>query len=432
MGPVNPPGDNVTGQHITSRRSLVKLGGAALAAAAAGSLSFPVIAQDKKKLTIISERSNPNTRAALASIAAAFEKQTGASVTVNNMDHEAHKTAIRNYLVASPPDLCFWFSGNRMRSFVKRGLFEDISDLFAKEKYKDVLGIATGAVTVDGKQWGLPTTAIPWGLFYRKDVFSEKGLTVPTTYEQFKTMGAKAKAAGLVPVAMGTKELWPAAGWFDHMNLRINGLDRHMALMNGEMSYLDPALTPVFDHWEELIKSNFFLPNGTSYGWQQAGAFLVQKKAAMMDLGPFVSGIFPEGEKSQIGFAAFPEIAPGIGQFEDIAYNSIHIPSGSTNKALAREFLVFLYRPDNLAEFLKSESGLSPRNDMKVAADPLLDQVRAAFKNVKGASQYYDRDTDPDMAQAGLNAFQEFTVAPERRKQIQERLETTRKRIFKA
>ena len=415
----------------TTRRGIVKLGGAALAAAATGAMSFPAIAQ-ARKLTVISERSNPNTRAALAQIAAAFEKQTGVNVTINNMDHEAHKTAIRNYLVASPPDLCFWFSGNRMRSFVKRGLFEDISDLFAKAKYKESLGIAADAVTVDGKQYGLPLNAIVWGLFYRKDVFAEHGLTVPKTFDQMKAMGEKAKAAGLVPMAMGTKDLWPAAGWFDHMNLRINGLDRHMALMNGEMSYLDPALTPVFDHWEGLIKSNFFLSNNTSYSWQQAGAFLVQKKAAMMDLAPFLSGIFPEAERGQIGFAPFPEIVPGVGPFEDIAYNSIHIPSGSTNKQLAREFLAYLYRPENLAEFLKAESGLAARNDIKTAPNPLLDSVRAAIQNIKGSAQYYDRDTDPDMAQIGLNGFQEFMAAPQRRKQILERLEAARKRIFKA
>lgn len=407
-----------------SRRRLLQTG-AALGAA----LAAPAFAQ-QRKLTVISERSNPKTREALAKLAADFEKQTGVSVTVNNMDHEAHKTAIRNYLVASPPDICFWFSGNRMRSFVKRGLFEDISDLFAKEKYKDVLGVAANSVTVDGKQYGLPTSALPWGLFYRKDVFAENGLTVPKTWAELKTMGEAAKAKGLVPVAMGTKDMWPAAGWFDHMNLRINGLDKHLALMNGDMSYLDPSLTPVFDRWEELIKANFFTPNATSYGWQQAGAFLVQKKAAMMDLAPFVAGIFPEPERSQLGFALFPEIVPGVGPFEDVAYNSMHIPSGSQNKQLAREFLAFVYKPENLAELLRNESGIPPRTDMKANPDPLLDQVRAALRPIKGAAQYYDRDTDPDMAQIGLNGFQEFMAAPERRKAIQERMEAARKRIF--
>ncbi|RWX66075.1 carbohydrate ABC transporter substrate-binding protein, partial [Mesorhizobium sp. M4B.F.Ca.ET.089.01.1.1] len=52
------------------------------------------------------------------------------------------------------------------------------------------------------------------------------------------------------------------------------------------------------------------------------------------------------------------------------------------------------------------------------------------LKKVVGTSQYYDRDTDPDMAQEGMTGLQEFMVKPERREQILERLEKTRKRIF--
>ncbi|MGO7623956.1 hypothetical protein ACC687_37965, partial [Rhizobium ruizarguesonis] len=38
-------------------------------------------------------------------------------------------------------------------AFVKRGLFDDISDIFEKEKYKDVLGATAGAVTDEGKKY---------------------------------------------------------------------------------------------------------------------------------------------------------------------------------------------------------------------------------------------------------------------------------------
>ena len=48
--------------------------------------------------------------------------------------------------------------------------------------------------------------------------------------------------------------MWPAASWFETLNLRINGLDKHLALMEGQMSYLDPALAPVFD-MEELVQT---------------------------------------------------------------------------------------------------------------------------------------------------------------------------------
>ena len=407
------------------RRALLK----ATVSATAAALVSPALAQ-ARQLTIITERPSPGTRAVFGEIAAAFQKASGVTVTVNNMDHEAHKTAIRNYLVAAPPDVCMWFSGARMMPFVKRGLFEDISDLVAREKYLPALGIAADGVTANGHQYGLPTAGLYWGLYYRKDVFTANGLVVPRTFDELKVFGTKATAAGLTPFAIGTKELWPAACWFDSFNLRINGLDKHMALMAGEMSYLDPMLKPVFDNWEELIKADYFPPNHTSYGWQQSTIFLAQKKAGMCHLAQFVRGAVPAEEQDQLAVAPFPEMVPGVGPYDDVSWGSIHIPTGSKNKELAKEFLAFFYRPDNFAAYLRAEGAFSPRKDVDTADTPLLKSVFEAMRPLKGSAQFFDRDTDPDMAQIGLNGFQEFMAAPERRGAILARMDAARKRIF--
>ncbi|AWI61457.1 ABC transporter substrate-binding protein [Sinorhizobium fredii] len=411
-----------------SRRQFMIGAGSALAGMALG---CPALAQSKE-LSIISNIGNAAQRDVLQRIASEYQKATGVTVTINNMDHEAHKTAIRSYLVVGAPDLCFWFSGNRMKAFVKRDLFDDISDLFERENYKSVLGPSTGAVTVDGKQYGLPLGGLLWGMFYRKDVFAEKGWTPPATIDELLALGEKAKSAGMIPVSMGTKEMWPAAGWFDHMNLRINGLDKHMALMDGKMSYTDPAMLPVFDKWAELINADLFSPNHTSFGWEQAAAALAQKKAAMMDLAGFVKYGFPEDQVDQIAFAPFPEIVSGLARYEDFALNSIHVPKNAKNKENARAFLAYFYKPENLSSFLETESAVPPRSDCPPSKDPLVNAATEALKTVIGSAQYYDRDTDPDMAQEGLKGFQEFMVKPDRRDQILERLEGTRKRIFKA
>ncbi|MCB1357281.1 MAG: extracellular solute-binding protein [Maritimibacter sp.] len=131
---------------------------ATTAAAGAATLAAPAIAQDRN-LVIICNRGNAGQREALEAIANEFGAATGTQVSVNNMDHEAHKTAIRNYLVASPPDINFWFSGERMRGFVEKGLFADITDLAEAEGWADVVP-AMGATTVDGKVYGLPTAGI--------------------------------------------------------------------------------------------------------------------------------------------------------------------------------------------------------------------------------------------------------------------------------
>ena len=410
-----------------SRRKFLVGAGAALAST---TLGRPALAQSKE-MTIISNIGSATQRDVLQRVAGEFEKTSGVKVTINNMDHEAHKTAIRSYLVVGAPDVCFWFSGNRMKAFVKRDLFDDISDLFARENYKSVLGTTAAAVTVDGKQYGLPLGGLLWGLFYRKDVFAEKGWTPPKSMDDLLTLGEKAKSANMIPVSIGTKELWPAAGWFDHMNLRINGLDKHMALMDGAMAYTDPALTPVFDKWEAMIKAGLFTPNETSSGWEQAAAALAQRKAAMMDLAGFIKYGFPPDQQDQIAYTPFPEIAPGVARYEDFSLNSIHIPKNAKNKESARDFLAYFYRPDNLSAFLEAESAVPPRSDCPPSKDPLINAAVASLKTVVGSAQYYDRDTDPDMAQEGLKGFQEFMAKPERRRQIQESLEATRVRIFK-
>ncbi len=411
-----------------SRRQFVIGAGTALAGIALG---CPAVAQSKE-LTIISNIGNAAQRDVLQRLASEYEKASGVKITINNMDHEAHKTAIRSYLVVGAPDLCFWFSGNRMKAFVKRDLFDDISDLFERENYKSVLGPSAAAVTVDGKQYGLPLGGLLWGMFYRKDVFAEKGWTAPKTVKDLLVLGEQAKSAGMVPVSMGTKEMWPAAGWFDHMNLRINGLDKHIALMDGQMSYIDDGLKPVFDAWEELIKADLFSPNHTSFGWEQAAAALAQKKAAMMNLAGFIKYGFPEDQVAQIAFAPFPEITSGMARYEDFALNSIHVPKNAKNKEGARDFLAYFYKPENLSAFLETESAVPPRNDCPPSKDPLVNAAVESLKTVVGSAQYYDRDTDPDMAQEGLKGFQEFMARPDRRDQILEHLEATRKRIFKA
>ena len=414
--------------HTPGRRRFLKTASATAAALSTG-LGFPALAQ-AKNLTIISESNSEETTAAFRNIITDFEAATGATVTLNNMDHEAHKTAIRNYLVAGAPDVCFWFSGNRMKAFVERGLFDDISDLVAAEDYPSKLGGTLSAVTVAGAQYGLPLGGTLWGNFYLKDVFEEHGLTPPGTWDEFLAYGEKAKAAGLTPLAMGTKEQWPAAGFFDALNLRINGLDNHIALMDGEMSYLDPMLQPVFDHWEELINAGFFTENHTSFGWQDAAATLGQGKAGMMHLGAFVKGALPEAAVPNLTYVPNPKIAD-IPRYEDFSVDSIHIPANAKNKELAREFLAHFYQPENLAAFLKPGGNIPPRNDLPPSDDPLVNAAVESLREVAGTAQYYDRDTDPDMARAGLNGFQKFMAKPDQRNAILAELEKTRERVFK-
>ena len=400
------------------------LAATAAVALAAGSASA-------RELVINANTSDPAPRAAFESIVEQFEAEhPDIDVSFNIFEHEAYKTAIRNWLGAEPPDVVFWFAGERMNTFVQRGLFEDVSDVWDENGLHEAMGAARSALTVDGAQYGVPFTYYQWGIYYRRDIFEEHGLSAFETYDELIAACETLDAAGIAPVTIGTKFLWTAAGWFDYLNLRTNGLDYHMSLMAGEVPYTDDGVQATFDNWERAIDAGCFIDDHTAYSWQEAIPFIVQGEAAMYLMGNFLSPFFPEEDRDLYGFMPFPQIDPDVGMYEDAPIDTVHIPVGAENPDDARLFLAFVARPEIQTELNEALLQLPPHADAQVGDDPFLQAGFAMLNAADGIAQFYDRDTDPEMARAGMEGFQQFMVAPDRRDRILNQLERTRQRIF--
>ena len=362
-----------------------------------------------------------------------FEKENpDIKVEMTIYDHEAYKTQIRNFLPAEPPDVVNWFSGNRMKFFVNQGLFEDVSDVWDQNNLHNELAAARSTMTVDGKQWGVPTGYYQWGFYYRKDIFAKYGLGEPRSMADLMNIFETLKKNGVAPIAIGTKYLWTAAGWFDFLNLRINGYDFHMALMDGEVSYEDQRLDRVFDVWGEIAKSGYYIDNHASYSWQEGMAPMINGDAAMYLLGNFIiPDLMRAGLKGKIGYFQFPVIDGSVRTYEEAPTDSMHIPARAKNKKDARRFLAFLGRAD-IQKIIADASGmLSTNNQSPPPTDEFLKIGFKVLSESAGLAQFYDRDTPPEMAKEGMKGFQEFMVKPDREKQIRQRIERARKRIFK-
>ncbi len=403
------------------------------ATALIGGLLLGSGASDAGTLVINANTSDPAPKAAFEAAIEAFEAENpDIDVEFNVFDHEAFKTAIRNFLTTEPPDVVTWFAGNRMKVFVERDLFEDVTPLWQEHGLDDKMASSRSAMTIDGKQWGLPYGYYQWGVYYRKDLFEQVGVTEPPkTWDEFKEVGAKLSEAGITPVTIGTKFLWTAAGWFDYLNMRTNGIDFHIELMDGRVPYTDPRVVKIFEHWRELIDANFFLANHANYSWQEAQPFLYQGKAAMYLIGNFIVPNFPDDVVDKIDFFQFPMIDPSIPVGEDAPTDTLHIPSGAENKEDALKFLAFMAEADVQGELNSTLGNLPPNKDAPVPDNRFLKIGFEMLANADGLAQFYDRDTDPEMAKIGMQGFQEFMVKPDRQDAILERLEKARQRIFK-
>jgi len=399
-------------------------------------LAFASGAQDEtltqRELVINSNISDPAPKAAFADLVARFEAEyPDIAVTLNSFDHEAYKTAIRNFLVADPPDVALWFAGNRMKFFVDQGLFMDVSDLWEEAGFNESMASSRPTLTVDGSQYGVPWGYYQWGVFYRQDIFDEYGLSVPETWDEFMAVSQTLKDNGITPVTIGTKFLWTAAGWFDYLNLRVNGFDYHMSLMDGEASYLDEELDEVFAIWAEMLDRGFFLENHATYSWQEAQAPFINGTAAMYLIGNFITpDLESAGVLENTGFFQFPIINPEIGVYEDAPMESYHIPSGAKNVEEAKVFLEFASRADVLADFAYAVGNIPPNKNSRPPEDRFTLAGFEMLNEADGLAQFYDRDTNPEMASTGMEGFQEFMVNPDRLQTIRERLDRERQSVF--
>lgn len=386
------------------------------------------------EITVNSDHSDPVPKKAMGDLIAAFEKANpDIKVKWNNFDHEGYKAAIRNFLTADAPDVVAWYAGNRMEPFVKAGLFADVSDVWAANGYDQQMKAAVPSMTIDGKKWGMPYTYYQWGIYYRKDIFAEKGITPPKNWAELIAASAKLKAAGITPFTIGTKALWPTGGWFDYLNLRVNGYQFHMDLTAGKVPYTDPKVKAVFEKWAELVKPGYFIENHAAIDWQDAVPQLVQGKAAMYLMGNFAVATMKDGglKEEQIGFLPFPEITPGLPRAEEAPTDTFHIPAKAKNKEDAKKFLAYVGSAQAQSTMNATLGQLPVNNQAEKPKDVFLEAGFTMLSGAQGLAQFYDRDANAEMAKAGMEGFQEFMVKPDKIDAILARLEKVRTRVYK-
>jgi len=409
------------------------LTGAAAALAMTTALAGPANAELTGDLRIFFNDQNPAPRAAIEGMVERFqEMHPDLNIELTLIDREANKTQIRNYLTANAPDVNGWYAGNRMRPYVNAGLFEDVSDLWEGQMGEE-LASTRPALTLDGKQWGVPYTYYQWGIYYRTDIYEELGLTPATTWEEELANCQAILDSGRKCYTIGTRFLWTAGGWFDYLNLRTHGYDFHMALTANEIPWTDDRVRETFANWRELIDMGAFIDNHTAYTWQEAQPYLVNGEAAAYLMGNFLVEPLRDAGMTDdnLGFYQFPEITPGIPMAEDAPTDTLHIPAQAQNKEAAREFLRYVASAENQTIANEVLGQLPINSNAEVADDKFIQAGFEMLSNAEGGiAQFFDRDADAEMASAGMEGFQEFMVMPDNLDAILERLERTRQRIL--
>ncbi|MFE2753638.1 ABC transporter substrate-binding protein [Actinosynnema sp. NPDC059335] len=339
-----------------------------------------------------------------------FEAESGLKVAINTKQHEQYQEQINNYLQGKPDDVLAWFAGYRMRFFAGKGLTGDLSDVWSKVGGGYSGALKEASTGSDGKQYLIPFTQYPWGVFYRRSVWQQRGYEVPGTLDELVALATRMKADGLVPIAFAQKQGWPGMGTFDQLNFRLNGYRFHVDLMAGKEDWQGTKVREVFDTWKRLLP--FHQENALGREWQEAAQTLQQGKAGMVLLGSFVAQQFTGPERDDLDFFPYPEINPEHGQDTvEAPIDGYLMARKPANEAGAKRLLEYLSTPAAQLAYLKADpTAVATSSDADTSGYTALQRKAAqVIKDAAHITQFLDRDTDPrfasDAATNGLNAF---------------------------
>lgn len=399
------------------RRTLFKVGGAGVASAfiipalAACTGTTSTGGSGSKTTTVGSNYSDPTPKAAFGAVTAAFQKKSGDTLKVNTVSHNDFQNNINNYLQGSPDAVFTWFSGYRMKAYAKSGLTLPIDDVWDKIGSNFSKSVSDASTAADGKKYLVPWVTYPWAVFYSKSLFQSKGYQVPAKWDDFVALAKQMQTDGLVPIAFADKDLWPACGTFDYLNMRLNGYQFHVDLMAHKESWDQDKVAKVFDTWKEILP--YSQQGSLGRIWQDAANSIGAKTSGMMVVGSDQIGAQLTGAQyDDLDFFAFPEIDPSYGQDAvEAPIDGFMLSKKGKNDKVATAFLEYLGTGAAQQTYLGSnKADVATAKDADTSKYTDLQKKCADFiSNAKQLSQFLDRDSLPafasDVMEPALQSF---------------------------
>jgi glucose/mannose transport system substrate-binding protein len=210
----------------------------------------------------------------------------------------------------------------------------------------------------DGKIYSVPLNVQRANLlWFNKSVLEVNGLSAPTTWEEFKTAAQKLKAAGIVPIAVGDKDIGASGLIFEAILIGELGPDRFKGLWTGTTRWDDAGVKSALDTYTMVL--GYQNPDHGSLTWEQADQLVIDAKAAMTITGDWVNADFIAKNFSGYGWAAPPG---NSGVFQALA-DSFPLPTKAQHRDAATNLLTFMASAEGQDTFNPYKGSIPARLD---------------------------------------------------------------------
>lgn len=353
------------------RRSVLKLGGGALAAATLlPKAAFAQSTAINYWHTFTSQSEFAGLDAVMKLFAAAHPE---VAVTQENIPNPEFMAKITSAVVAgSRPDVTM-VSSERFADLLAMGALNDLTDkISAWDRRADFDDVRFTSISKDGKTYGVPAfTFVDW-MYYRKDWFDEAGIAPPTTFAEFRDAAIKLTDPAKGRYGFGMRG---GAGGQAYVVNVMEAFGAKLMQDDGSISLDRDKAIEAVDWWAGLLVKDGVVPPSapndgfrqimeafqtgqTAMVWHHTGSF--QDNAKLLKAGEqFATAAIPAGPVNRVARLGY-------------AYNASSKPE--TIDA-SWEWIKFWGEPDAAVAFLE-QTGYFPAStvaaaDERISGNPL-------------------------------------------------------------
>jgi raffinose/stachyose/melibiose transport system substrate-binding protein len=274
-------------------------------------------------------------------------------VVITVLENEAFKSKLTTVMQSgNPPDLFHSWGGGVLAEYARAGLLKDITKSVKGTPWGNSMAPGVWEVySYDGKVYGAPFDMGCITFWYNKDLLAKVGYdSFPTDWDDFLTLVKKLKAAGIIPIALGGGDKWPAMHMWSYIALRLGGGQLFQDTFSGKNAngFEDPTFIKAGQMLADLAALEPFQDGFLGATYPDEAALVGNGQAAMELMGQWAPNVEKDSSSSKaglgdkLGCAPFPAIKDGKGSITECIGGGNGFAVGKNASDAAVNFLSFI------------------------------------------------------------------------------------------
>ncbi len=360
-----------------------------------------------------------NDRAMNQGFADAYMKANpNVKIEITVLENEAFKSKLTTVMQSgNPPDIFQTWGGGVLAEYAGAGLCRDITkEVKGSDWYASMAPGVWETYSSNGKIYAVPNDAGCITFWYNKDILAKFGYKAfPTDWDSFLGMVKKIKAGGVIPIALGGGDKWPAMHMWSYFALRLGGAQLFADTVSGKNTkgFNDATWVKAGEMLKALTDLDPFQEGFLGATYNDEAALVGNGQAAMELMGQWAPNVEKDNSSSKAGIgsalaaAAFPSIAGGKGKLTEVIGGGGGFAIGKNCPDAGVNFVKFLTNKENMITVTKTNGTLVTTKGAEIGiTDPNAKMVKALVDKCTFFQLYLDQAFPPAVGGAVNDAVQ--------------------------